>query len=271
MANSSSNTLIEDSIQVALDAADTATGVTEEFNTLKEQFEVQNIQAKRIYQSVSIIFVSSIAAAVICAAVGALIYFKTLSTLETNTNMAIESLAIFSENVGSLAKSVKTVEDNTANQELIKSTLVTLEAAAMKASEDVSGADVRYNSAIKLGIQETERVIQEFAKNTLADLEAQALASQTELSQQIAQIKAIFTPEVSEDTEGGEDVTPNDNIVKASQIEALELKLDEIILLQKEVTAKMLEQARKVEVQQAQAKKAPAKSKKPAANPLKFP
>ena len=76
---------------------------------------------------------------------------------------------------------------------------------------------------------------------------------------------------MSEDVEGGEEATPNDNIVKASQIEALELKLDEIILLQKEVTAKMLEQARKVEVQQAQAKKAPAKSKKPAANPLKFP
>ena len=76
---------------------------------------------------------------------------------------------------------------------------------------------------------------------------------------------------MSEDAEGGEVATPNDNIVKASQIEALELKLDEIILLQKEVTAKMLEQARKVEVQQVQAKKAPAKSKKPAANPLKFP
>jgi len=30
MANSSSNTLIEDSIQVALDAADTATGVAED-------------------------------------------------------------------------------------------------------------------------------------------------------------------------------------------------------------------------------------------------
>ena len=111
----------------------------------------------------------------------------------------------------------------------------------------------------------------QLAKNTLADLEAQALTSQTELSEQIAQIKAIFTPEVSEDVEGGEEATPNDNIVKASQIEALELKLDEIILLQKEVTAKMLEQARKVEVQQAQAKKAPAKSKKPVANPLKFP
>ena len=44
---------IQDSIQVALDAADTASGVTEEFHNLREQFEVVNIQAKRIYNSVN--------------------------------------------------------------------------------------------------------------------------------------------------------------------------------------------------------------------------
>ena len=52
------NDKIQDSIQVALDAADTASGVTEEFHILKEQFEVVNIQARRIYNSVLIIFLS---------------------------------------------------------------------------------------------------------------------------------------------------------------------------------------------------------------------
>ena len=59
MATSSTKISVEDSIQWALDAADTATGVTEEFNNIREQFEVQNIQAKRIYQSITIIFASS--------------------------------------------------------------------------------------------------------------------------------------------------------------------------------------------------------------------
>jgi hypothetical protein len=44
-ANTTSNDDIQDSIQVALDAADTAAGVSEEFNNLKEQFEVVNVQA----------------------------------------------------------------------------------------------------------------------------------------------------------------------------------------------------------------------------------
>ena len=65
--------------------ADTATGVTEEFNSIKEQFEVVNIQAKRIHQSVTIIFVSAIAAAVISLAAGLLMYYKSLGTLQTNS------------------------------------------------------------------------------------------------------------------------------------------------------------------------------------------
>ena len=76
-----SNDDIQDSIQVALDAADTAAGVTEEFNNLKDQFEVVNIQAKRIYNSVLIIFLSAIAAGVLSLGAALLMYYKTLGTL----------------------------------------------------------------------------------------------------------------------------------------------------------------------------------------------
>ena len=55
MATKPTKSDLADSVQIALDAADTATGVTEEFNSIKEQFEVVNIQAKRIHQSVTII------------------------------------------------------------------------------------------------------------------------------------------------------------------------------------------------------------------------
>jgi type III secretory pathway component EscR len=270
MAASSSKPTVEDSIQVALDAADTAAGVTEEFNTIKEQFEVQNIQAKRIYQSITIIFASSIAAALISLTVGFFMYYKALSTLQTNSNMAIESIAIFSENVGELAKAVKTVESNTENQETIKATLSALEDAALKASEDVSGADARYNNAIKIGITETERVIQDFASTTLEELKDQSFDTQMKLSEQIAEIKSIFEPSTPEE---GEDPMEQevDNLVKSSQIEALEVKIDELMLLQKDIAAKLLEEQRKSEVQAKAKKRAPKPAPKPASNPLKFP
>ena len=49
MATRAADKDLENGIKVALDAADTASGVTEEFNNVREQFEVVNIQAKRIY------------------------------------------------------------------------------------------------------------------------------------------------------------------------------------------------------------------------------
>ena len=132
MATRAADKALENGIKVALDAADTASGVTEEFNNVREQFEVVNIQAKRIYQSVLIIFISSIVAAIISLGAGLLMYYKALGTLRTNSNMAIEALAIFTENVSTLDKSIMTVETNTQNQEIIKSSLKDVRFAAKK-------------------------------------------------------------------------------------------------------------------------------------------
>ena len=271
MATKPSKSDLADSVQIALDAADTATGVTEEFNSIKEQFEVVNIQAKRIHQSVTIIFVSAIAAAIISLAAGFLMYYKSLGTLQTNSNMAIESIAIFTENVSSLDESIKTVETNTKNQESIKETLAELRGAADKASQDISNADTRYNQAIKMSVQDTERLIQDFAENTLSDLKAQSDASQVALSEQILEIQKFFAPKAEQEDGAEAGVEPEDTLVTLKQFQALEKKVDELIMLQKEIATNVLEINR---VRKAQAKKkvsAPKPQPKPKPNPLKFP
>ena len=271
MATKPSKSDLADSVQIALDAADTATGVTEEFNSIKEQFEVVNIQAKRIHQSVTIIFVSAIAAAVISLAAGFLMYYKSLGTLQTNSNMAIESIAIFTENVSSLDESIKTVETNTQNQESIKETLTELRGAADKASQDIMNADTRYNQAIKMSVQDTERLIQDFAENTLSDLKAQSDASQVALSDQILEIQKFFAPKTEQEDGTEADIAPEDTLVTLKQFQVLEKKVDELIMLQKEVATNVLEINR---VRKAQAQKkvsAPKPQPKPKPNPLKFP
>ena len=270
MAKPSTNKNLEDGIQVALDAADTASGVVSEFHNVREQFEVVNIQAKRIYQSVLIIFVSSIVAAVVSLGAGMLMYYKALGTLRTNSNMAIESLAIFSENVSSLDASVKTVETNTKNQEGIKSSLEEIRKASEKASKDLSSAEKKYTAAIKLGVKDTELLIKDFAENTLVDLKTQADDTQLVLSEQIRGIQKFFEPEA--DGEGGE-IDPGDNIVTYKQFQMLEEKVDRLIILQKELAANIMEMNR-VRQAEAQRKKVQAKKipeKKPPVNPLKFP
>ena len=268
MATRSADKDLENGIKVALDAADTASGVTQEFNNVREQFEVVNIQAKRIYQSVLIVFVSAIVAAVISLGAGLLMYYKALGTLRTNSNMAIESLAIFTENVSSLDKSVKTVETNTANQEIIKNSLGDIRSAAEKASKDIASAERKYNQAIKLSVQDTERVIKDFAETTLVDLKTQADLTQIALSEQIQGIQKFFASDSSEE-EGGVDA--GDNIVTYKQFQALEIKVDQLIVLQKELAANMMEMNRIRQVEAQRKKAAPKVTKKPPVNPLKFP
>ena len=268
MATRSADKDLENGIKVALDAADTASGVTQEFNNVREQFEVVNIQAKRIYQSVLIVFVSAILAAVISLGAGLLMYYKALGTLRTNSNMAIESLAIFTENVSTLDKSVKTVETNTANQEIIKNSLGDIRSAAEKASKDIASAERKYNQAIKLSVQDTERVIKDFAETTLVDLKTQADLTQIALSEQIQGIQKFFASDSSEE-EGGVDA--GDNIVTYKQFQALEIKVDQLIVLQKELAANMMEMNRIRQVEAQRKKAAPKVTKKPPVNPLKFP
>ena len=271
MATRPTKSDLADSVQIALDAADTATGVTEEFNSIKEQFEVVNIQAKRIHQSVTIIFASAIAAAIISLAAGFLMYYKSLSTLQSNSTMAIETIAIFTERVGALEESIKTVETNTQNQETIKETLAELKTATEKASNDVANADKRYNQGIKLGIQDTERLIKDFAKTTLEDLKAQSETAQIELSEQISTIESFFAPKPDPENGDQEEISKDDALVTFKEFQVLDNKVDELILLQKEIAANSLEMNR---VRQAAAQKkkvTPKVAPKPKPNPLKFP
>ena len=275
MAKAPSKSTIEESITVALDAADTAATVTEEFNGIKEQFEVVNIQAKRIYQSVLIIFVSSIIAASVSGIAAFTIYFKSLSELDTSNRMAIESIAIFTERVGALETSMATIETNTKNQETIKNTLDTLQDAALKASDDVASADQRYNQAIKIGVTETERLINQFTTSTLTKLSDQVSEDTAELRSLVAEMQKLAEVSPEEAPSQAPEMKPEIDIstpVEADKLDELKVKFDEMLLLQKEIAAKLLEMERKTRTPAKTSKvtKKPAQTKK-AENPLKFP
>ena len=267
-ANTTSNDDIQDSIQVALDAADTAAGVTEEFNGLKEQFEVVNIQAKRIYNSVLIIFLSAIVAGVLSLGAALLMYYKTLGTLQTNANVSIEALAIFTENVAKLDKSLKTVESNAENQEVIKTSLVNMKSASEKASTDLSGAEGRYSKAIKISVQDTENLIKQFATTTLESIQSKNAVTQKQLSNQISNIEQFFSNLSAEENA---DNSNGDTIVTYRQFQILENKVDQLMMLQKELTANIIEMNRTAKVAAMKKKAVPKKVvAKPEPNPFKF-
>ena len=257
---------IQESIQVALDAADTAGEVTEEFHNLKEQFEVVNIQAKRIYNSVMIIFISSVAAGIVSLGAASLMYYKALGTLKTNSNVSIEALAIFTENVAKLDESIKLVKENTENQAAIKSTLVDLDVAAKQAIDDITGAEVKYSKSVKLTVKEVESLIQQFAVTTLESIQSKTELTQNKLGLQISNMEKFFLQ--ADETKAAS----GNSIVTYKQFQAVENKVDQLITLQTELSAKIFEMNKAAKAA-AKKKALPTKKSKPkpAPNTLKFP
>ena len=104
---SSDLSTIEESIKIALDAADAATDVTSEYNKVKREHKKLEAQVKQIHRYTTIIFGSSMAAAVVAIIFSSVLYFRSMSDLGVMTTTNREALVIFAENVDELKDNVK--------------------------------------------------------------------------------------------------------------------------------------------------------------------
>jgi len=87
---------VQESIKIALDAADAATDVTAEYKRIKNEYIKTEKKMKEIHKYTTIIFSSSIATAVVAILLTGLLYFKSLSELEEMTDTSREALVVFS-------------------------------------------------------------------------------------------------------------------------------------------------------------------------------
>ena len=97
---------MQESIKIALDAADAATDVTSEYKRIKNEYLKAEQKVKEIHKYTTIIFSASIATAVVSVILIGLLYFKSLSELEDMTSTSKEALVVFAENVENVNKAV---------------------------------------------------------------------------------------------------------------------------------------------------------------------
>ena len=86
---------IEESIKIALDAADAATDITSEYNKVKREHKKLEAKVKQIHRYTTIIFGSSILASVVAIGFSSVLYFKSMSDLSVMTTTNREALVIF--------------------------------------------------------------------------------------------------------------------------------------------------------------------------------
>ena len=93
---------IQESIKLALDAADAATDVTSEYSQVKRETKKLERKVSQIHRYTTITFVSAVVAAVAGLSFSALLYFKTLSELRLMSTTNREGLVVFAENIEQL-------------------------------------------------------------------------------------------------------------------------------------------------------------------------
>ena len=108
---------VQESIKLALDAADAATDVTSEYNTVRKQHKLLEEKVKQIHKYTTVVFVSSIISGLFVVIVSAFLFMQGSSKLSSMTETSREALVVFAENVDSVNKTIKDLNNAIKKQD----------------------------------------------------------------------------------------------------------------------------------------------------------
>ena len=139
---------VQESIKLALDAADAATDVTSEYNKVKKAHAILEAKVKQIHKYTTVVFVSSIVSGLVVIAVSAILFMQSSNKLSNMTETSREALVVFAENVDGVNASLKNLD------------------LAIKKQGDL----LTVNQALVSTIDKVEQRIKESNDNTIGEL-----------------------------------------------------------------------------------------------------
>lgn len=146
---------VQESIKIALDAADAATDVTSEFNKTKREHKKLEASVKNVHRFSIIIFGSSMVAAVAALFFAGMIYFRTMSELNAMTTTSREALIVFAENVDGVNDALEKMRSALNTQQTLVGQNETLINELVGLRDIIS----RSNEAMMSGMESTSNTI----------------------------------------------------------------------------------------------------------------
>ena len=207
---------VQESIKLALDAADAATDVTSEYSQVKRDHKKLEKKVSQIHRYTTITFVSAISAAVIALAFSATLYFKSISELKLMTTTNRQGLIVFSENIETLNNVLAELKVSLSKQEeLIKlnreSTLqigelkkvmaegsASIVAQLQKTGDGIDVSTTALGESLKAAVITQNKAMTNSFKVTLTSLESSVLKSLAAIDKKIASNKALQSVAVSQ-------------------------------------------------------------------------
>ena len=207
---------VQESIKLALDAADAATDVTSEYSQVKREHKKLEKKVSQIHRYTTITFVSAISAAVIALAFSATLYFKSISELKLMTTTNRQGLIVFSENIETLNNVLAELKVSLSKQEeLIKlnreSTSqigelkkvmaegsASIVAQLQKTGDGIDVSTTALGESLKAAVITQNKAMINSFKVTLTSLESSVLKSVAAVDKKIASNKALQSVAVSQ-------------------------------------------------------------------------
>jgi uncharacterized spore protein YtfJ len=240
---SEKTTNVEDSIKIALDAADMATSAASELDRIKLDNSSVRDEMKRVYRKVSIVFASALVGTAVSLLGAAVIYYKTLSGMETANNTSLEALVIFADNIDKLTAAVSSVSDMTGKLGEISSVAEATNQAVSGLGEKVSSSESGLNAQLASVQEQLVNSVSQFSRSVVDEmnvgLEAHGKTGEqmlSDINRTSAQILALMG---GGNAAGADEAPAAVAGLKQAQVEEIIASLQKILLTQAEITTKI--------------------------------
>ena len=224
---------VEEGIKIALDAADAATNVTDEFARIKQDYAAVEGEVQKLYKNAVIVFASSAVASILAVVVAAMMYYRTIETMETSNNTSLEALVIFAENVDKLALATSSLDDAMTKQSELADEI----AVAKEMIAEIEAQQAEANSATSEGLMSlsemTTSAVGQLSETMVAKFDNDLVGYTQEIKDMLMALNTAQSEliEMMQSQEMGADkLTPGPE---------LNAKIENVLMLQKEISAKI--------------------------------
>ena len=269
---------LEETSKVALDAADAATRAAEEIHGVKKEYEGLLKSNKGVLRGLTIALVSAAVGLLVAVGASALVYYKSRAQFEKSDAMLLQAVAVFAENVDELTLAQTNLNALIETQNDLRNEIglarKSLDTVPSKIDETLATLLPKISSAVdesQVAIEESVTASMEFA---MADLSQKF----TVVFDEVEAISVLLEQAIADAASSTEVTTtePNeDTATNGYELVNVQSDLEQIILLQKELSAKItllqdISKPRNKVVAKSTTNTTKKQSSKPA-NPLKFP
>jgi len=192
---------VQESIKLALDAADAATDVTSEYNNVRKAHAKLEAKVKQIHKYTTIVFISSIISGLLVIAISAFLFMQSSDKLSNMTETSREALVVFAENVDGVNSSLKSLDlaikkqgDLLAVNQKLVSTMNKIEKRVEKSNENTIGELQLITKTLINELNKSSKVTIDSNKKLIVNLEKLNKSNSRTIAKAIQQIsnKAIY-------------------------------------------------------------------------------